>query len=75
MTYISGPITGVTDWKEKFEQAENGLSKILTLTSKVPGSSVLTLRWSWKRRKSRFHGKSTCAVAYESLPTATPSMP
>lgn len=36
MTYISGPITGVTDWKEKFEQAENWVKKNLDKNIKSP---------------------------------------
>ena len=36
MTYISGPITGVTDWKEKFEQAENWVKKNLDTQIKTP---------------------------------------
>ncbi len=36
MTYISGPITGVTDWKEKFEQTEKWVVKNIDPHIKSP---------------------------------------
>ena len=36
MTYISGPITGVTDWQSKFEQAEKWVKKNLDKLIKSP---------------------------------------